>query len=198
MGDKNTRFFHQATLCRHRHNRISALLDHNQNWVYDDHDLMNLVVNFYQDLYTLNPHANSSFVCSFSFPDLKEEDANMLCRPVSTEETHFALFSMGNLKSPGPDGFHLLFFKSQWDVLGPSILKFVQQVFAMPSRIQEANQTLISLIPKKDDPSMIAQFRPIALCNVIYKIVTKLIANRLRATLPYMVRHQQSSFISGA
>lgn len=79
---------------------------------------------------------------------------------MTIEETKSALFHMRNLKSPGPDGFHTLFFKSQWDIVGTSIHRFVLDVFNDPSLIQDVNETLLTLIPKCEDPSRISHFRP--------------------------------------
>jgi hypothetical protein len=61
---------------------------------------------------------------------------------------------MGNLKSPGPDGFHPVFFKSQWDIVGTSLHKLVVNCFIDPNHIEEINNTCITLIPKCEDPSM--------------------------------------------
>lgn len=114
-----------------------------------------MVVDFYKGLYASTMPVDSSFPCRVSFPVLSDDDIRLLARPISMDETKSALFSMGNLKAPGPDGFHLMFFKSQWDILGPFIFNFVQEVFSRPSSIREVNQTSISLIPKKEDPSKI-------------------------------------------
>lgn len=72
-----------------------------------------------------------------------------------------ALFSMQNLKSLGLGGFHPLFFKSQWDVLRRSLYDFVRRCFADPRTIQGVNHTLLSVLPKCDDPVYVAQFRPL-------------------------------------
>lgn len=104
---------------------------------------------------------------------------------------------MKNYKSPGPYGFHPLFFKSQWEIIGSSLHQFVVDCFQNPKKISEVNQILISLIPKWDTPARVSQFRPIALCNVVYKVVTKVITQRLSNILPYIVCKNQSSFIPG-
>lgn len=82
-------------------------------------------------------------------------------------------------------------------MVGPSIFSFVQRVFNNPSAIGEVNHTLLTLIFKVIDPSRPSDFRPIALCNVIYKIVTKVLANRIKPILPSIISKNQTSFISG-
>ncbi|KAJ1416709.1 hypothetical protein SESBI_17093 [Sesbania bispinosa] len=95
-----------------------------------------------------------------------------------------ALFSLGNLKAPCLDGLHAIFFKSQWDILQPYVTNFVQGVFSTPSLIRDVNENVTTLIPMNDAPETPAYFRLVSLCNVIYKVVNKLIANRIRGALP--------------
>lgn len=121
----------------------------------------------------------------------------MLKRDISIDETEKALFSMQNLKALGPDGFHPIFFKSQWDTIGSSLHNFICSCFQPPDRIHEVNQTLLILIPKCDDVVRVSQFRLIPLCNVVYKVITKIVAQRLRPVMPYVVSDNQSSFIPG-
>ena len=59
------------------------------------------------------------------------------------------------------------------------------------------NSTIITLVPKKQSPSNIRDFRPISCCSVIYKCITKIIANRLKQYMPKLVSNNQSAFISG-
>lgn len=73
----------------------------------------------------------------------------------------------------------------------------MQQVFQRPSLIDDINHTLLTLIPKVLEPSKPSDFRPIALCNVIYKVVTKVLANRLKPIFPFVISENQSSFVAG-
>lgn len=116
---------------------------------------------------------------------------------MTLEETRKALFSMSSYKSPGPDGFHPIFFKRQWHSIGRSVFNLIAECFANPSKIRDLNQTLITLIPNCDDPSRVSQLRPIALCNVSYKIISKIIVQRLKTFLPDVISPNQSSFIEG-
>lgn len=197
LGDSNTRFFHQSTITRRRKNRIMALLDRDDQWIYDDSALQNHVIQFFSDLYTSNPQDEVNYSNITSFPPIKEEDKAFIEKAVTKDEVKKALFSMGSYKSPGPDGYHPIFFKKHWNHIGNSIYKLVVNCFANPSLIKDLNQTLISLIPKCDDPSKVTHLRPIALCNVSYKIISKVIVQRLKCFLPYVVSPNQSSFIAG-
>lgn len=128
-----------------------------------------------------------------SFPRIKDADFLFLESVVSLDETRRALFSMNNYKSPGPDGFHPFFYKSQWNIIGKSIHKLVLDCFSNPRHIGNINQTLITLIPKCVDPSKVNHLRPIALCNVSYKIISKVISQRLKviSSLCYFTKSKQ-------
>lgn len=89
----------------------------------------------------------------------------MLGAPIIQEEIRRALFCMGNYKAPGLMVFILSFFKSKWDILGPSICKFVVDVFNNPHEFEIVNHTLLTLIPKLNEPERASDFRPIAVCN---------------------------------
>lgn len=195
--DQNSRFFHQSTLARRRQNRILALLKDEDKWVYEDTTLTMLVVDFYRSLYAYGGPIVRGFATQYSFPSIKGEDKVALNLGMSSAETRQALFSMSNFKSPRPDGFYPLFFKSQWEVVGQLIHQFVIEIFNCPQRIREVNHTLISLIPKGDDSSQAREFRPIVLCNVIYEIVTKMISLCLRQVLLCLIDSHQSSCIQG-
>lgn len=156
-----------------------------------------MVIEYYNLLYNSEGNVVLNFSSSHGFPSIDQEDLALLSASISYEEVRSAIFGMGSFKSPGPDGFHPLFLKSQWNIVGHFMHDLVVGIFLDPSKIGEINQTFISLIPKCDDPSIIVQFRPIAICNVSYKVVTKIISQRLKSILPYVVSSNQSNFILG-
>lgn len=106
-------------------NIFEVLQKDDDTWLYDDDELKNHVVSFYAQVYSSIVHGNNSLPSSSSFPVIIHQDLVMLNKVVSMEETRRALFSMGSYKSLGPDGYHPLFFKSQWEVVGHSIFEFV-------------------------------------------------------------------------
>lgn len=98
-------------------------------------------------------------------------------------------------KSPGPDGFQGIFFKQYWHIVGDDISHLVAQVFATGNFDPTLSETLIALIPKVDHPGSFKEFRPISLCNTVYKLITKVLVNRMRPMLDSIVSPSQSSFI---
>lgn len=89
----------------------------------------------------------------------------------SEEEVHQALKQMHPLKAPGPDGMCLLFFQTYWHIVGASVTNMVLAVLNGEALQEGINKTFIVLIPKKKDAESMSDFRPISLCNVMYKLV---------------------------
>jgi hypothetical protein len=108
-----------------------------------------------------------------------------------------AAFSIGDFKAPGPDGIHAVFYKRFWDLCGGEITTEVLQAINSGVIPNGWNDTTIVLIPKVDDPELVSQFRPISLCNVIYKIISKMLALRLKGILPEIISPMQSAFVPG-
>ena len=108
-----------------------------------------------------------------------------------------ALFSIGDLKAPGPDGLHAIFYKRFWSMLGDDLVKEVLHTVNTRVIPEGWNRTTIVLIPKVETPEKVSQFRPISLCNVVYKVISKMLANRLRGILPEIISEHQSAFVPG-
>jgi hypothetical protein len=104
---------------------------------------------------------------------------------------------MGPLKAPGPDDFPARFFQRHWETLRTDVIQAVKQFFSdgiMPPGI---NETAIVLIPKGNNPEELKDFRPISLCNVIFKVISKCLVNRLRPILGEIISPEQSAFVPG-
>lgn len=94
---------------------------------------------------------------------------------------------MMNDKSSRSDGLSPLFFKFYWDVIKHKVIDAVQFFFREGYLIKPLNHTFITLIPKKEKPNLVQHFCPISLCNVVYKIITKILSNRLRPVLDKII-----------
>ncbi|KAL6179181.1 hypothetical protein ACLB2K_050697 [Fragaria x ananassa] len=120
-----------------------------------------------------------------------------LCSSYSQDEIRYALFQMYPTKVSGPDGMPLLFFQHYWDTIGEDVTVAVQNFLQSGQLLREINFTHICLIPKVPNPEHMSDLRPIALCNVIYKICSKVLANRLKLLLPEVISPYQSAFVPG-
>ena len=108
-----------------------------------------------------------------------------------------ALKQMHPTKSLGPDGMSPIFFQKYWEVMGPQVVDCVLNTLNSRIMPDGLNDTYICLIPKVNCPQKITDFRPISLCNVIYKLVSKVLANRLKIVLPAVISEAQSAFVPG-
>lgn len=98
-------------------------------------------------------------------------------------------------KTPGLDGLQTLFYHNYWSIVGRDVLKVALDILNNQRDPSDINSTFIALIPKKKKPTLAQEFRPISLCNVIMKAVTKAISNRLKAILPDIISEEHSAFV---
>lgn len=192
VWDRNTKFFHTSTLVRRKRNRVEALKDDSSRWVTEEEELKVMASNFFRNLYSIEDLPNiDNYPLRGLFPKLDSVRLSSLEIDFTSEEIKDVIFSMGTLKAPGPDGFHAMFFQSQWNIVGGSICNFIKDCFKNPSRIDDINLTDVILIPKVENPDSIRQFRHITLCNVIYKTITKVITNKIKPLLNDLISPTQ-------
>ncbi|GJV68385.1 sodium/hydrogen exchanger 6 [Tanacetum coccineum] len=128
---------------------------------------------------------------------LDDAKADFMVRDVSNDEVKSVIFSMGDDRAPSPNSFTAAFFKKAWDVVGGDITCAVRDFFFNGNLLKELNHTIISLIPKFTTPVRINDYRPISCCNVLYKCISKIIANRVKKGLGDIVSVNQSAFVPG-
>lgn len=108
---------------------------------------------------------------------------NILCTEFSEDEVKAALDAIGDLKAPDPDGMPSLFYKRYWHIVGEKITQEALRILRGGEMPMGWNDTLVVLIPKVSKPESVKDLRPISLCNVVYKIVSKVLTNRLKVIL---------------
>ncbi|KAK2659328.1 hypothetical protein Ddye_005861 [Dipteronia dyeriana] len=118
-----------------------------------------------------------------------------LCQEIYEEEVNVGLFGVGGLKGPDPDGFPVIFFKKRWNVCRKDLVKLVMDSFNSGAFPAVPNQTLIVLVPKVYSPLDMSQLKPIGLCNTIYKVISKIIVQRLRNLLLKLVSPNHVAFV---
>lgn len=121
----------------------------------------------------------------------------MLTANPTCKEIKDATFAIHPDKAHGPDGFSVAFFQSNWEITGPAICREIQQFFRTWTLAATVNHTYVRLIPKNLEATTAADFRPIALCNIYYKIISKLLSLRLKKVLSSIISENQSAFIPG-
>lgn len=113
------------------------------------------------------------------------------------EDIRFAFFEMDPWKSPGPDGIQAAFYQKLWKTVGDSLFDFAASFFLSGKLSDNVNDTLIVLIHKIPVPKRVSQLRPIGLCNVNYKVITKAMANKLKSIMPEIINPNQSICVPG-
>jgi len=113
------------------------------------------------------------------------------------DEVKKAVFQMGATKAPGPDGLCGQFYHHYWTDIQQDVFQMVDSFLTTGIFDPKLNVTHIVLIPKVATPEHITQYRPISLCNFSYKVISKVMANRLKLWLPEIIAIEQSAFVSG-
>jgi hypothetical protein len=128
---------------------------------------------------------------------LEEEDNKALMEEVSEDELKEVLHSFQKDKILGLDGWSMDFFVGFFDFFGKDLLKVVEESRTNGYIHLPFNETFIALIPKKDDPQSLEDFRPISLCKNIYKVIAKIISRRLKVILSKSISQEKFGFLEG-
>jgi hypothetical protein len=196
-GDRNTKLFHRKATWRAKKNKILRLKKEDGSTTQNTAEMESLTTSFFQNLYMADPNVQPAAILDSIEPIINHDANGSLCAEFSDEEISFAMFQIGPLKAPGSDGFPARFYQRHWGVLKHDIIAAVKDFFKTGHMPDGVNDTVIVLIPKKKNPEFLRDFRPISLCNVIYKVVSKCLVNRLRPLLQDIIAPTQSAFIPG-
>lgn len=196
-GDRNTGFLHASTRGRRAVNKISVIEDGEGKAVYKEEEIMKAIAVFYSQIFTAQMSHSSLLVQEVISHVITCEMNQTLIAPPSPLEIKEALFSIHSDKAPGPDGFSACFYQTFWDVIGEDVSRDIQAFFETGVMDARQNATHVRLIPKITGARKVAEYRPIALCNTHYKIISKLFTRRLQPLLPGLISDQQSAFVKG-
>jgi len=196
-GDRNTKYFHRKAMWRARKNNIRKLRQDDGTWCTDQNTMKGMAINYFEQLFRKDEHINPYDIVDLLEPAVLAQANESLCSDYSDEEIGTALFQIGPLKAPGPDGLPARFFQRNWGLVKEDVIQAVKEFFSTGVMPPGVNDTCIVLIPKVPHPEHLKDFRPISLCNVIYKVVSKCIVNRLRPLLQDLISPNQSAFVPG-
>lgn len=113
------------------------------------------------------------------------------------KEVEDAMAQLKDGKAPGPDRFTANFFHEFWELISTEVWELVEESRSMHWILPSLNSTFLALIPKGDESNTPEKYMPIALCNVIYKLISKVLANRLKPLLPLLISPEQTGYVEG-
>ncbi|XP_061993315.1 uncharacterized protein LOC133711169 [Rosa rugosa] len=197
LGDNNTKFFHQSATQRRQRNRILRLRNANGLWLDSDMSIADTFLQYYKQLFSTSGARNLADILLLFDPVVTPAMNDNMLAPVTLDEVKQAIFELGALKAPGPDGFPGIFYQTYWSIVNSVIHQATTSFFQTRNLLSELNKTYLVLIPKVPHPEHAFQFRPIGLCNYSYKILSKVMANRLKPFMPDLISENQAAFVSG-
>eukprot|EP00253_Pinus_taeda_P011164 PITA_11164 len=199
-GERNTKIFHQAMIQNRQRNHIFSIKNVEGEWVIEQGGIEKVLVDYHKEILTEPQEARGEaieYICKEIPRLITNEQNKALMRATTMEEVEEVVMNMKKGKAPGPDGYIIEFYQAGLNFLGQEILEAVEES-RMKQKIWTCiNSTFLTLIPKSNKSEDEQGFRPIALCNVIYKIIATLIAKILNPLLPNIISPEQTGFIEG-
>ncbi|GKV49606.1 hypothetical protein SLEP1_g56347 [Rubroshorea leprosula] len=173
FGDANSKFFHQCIK-----------------------DLKEGVAEYFKALFTEEEWERPRLE-GIDFKKVTPEQNAMLVSQFTKKEIKEAVWDCDNYNAPGPDGFNFGFLKAMWETVKNDVISFVDDFQKNRKLVRGSNASFIILIPKKENLVRVKDYRPISLIGCMYKIIAKLLANRIKKVMEGLISEQQSTFIHG-
>uniref|UniRef100_A0A803NW04 Reverse transcriptase domain-containing protein n=1 Tax=Cannabis sativa TaxID=3483 RepID=A0A803NW04_CANSA len=197
-GDQNTKFFHAHATSRRNNNSIKSLENAAGVIDYSKQGMTAIISDYFQELFTAQPLDSTALNHTINtIPQTVTAAMNdTLTQPFTPAEITAALKMMSPDKSPGSDGMSAMFYQNYWDIVGSSVTDVVLGILNNGNEMDMLNKSIITLIPKISTPTGMGDYRPISLCNVIYKLISKVLVLRFKEVLPFVISESQSAFLS--
>jgi len=194
-GDANSKYFHDTMSCRRRTNIISSI-EVGGVLVEGVNNVRSAVFTHFSNHFkapvVVRPRATD-----LNFRTLSIREGAAITKPLSMEELKNAVWDCDSYKCPRADGVNFGFIKEFWLDMKEDLMYFVTDFHRNGKLLKGINNTFITLIPKKDSPQSVNDFRPISLVGSLYKVLAKLLANWLRSVIGSVISDTQSTFIKG-
>ncbi|GKA36061.1 putative RNA-directed DNA polymerase, eukaryota, reverse transcriptase zinc-binding domain protein [Tanacetum coccineum] len=192
-SDENSGFFHNTLKKKRRHLAIKGILK-NREWIEDPNLAKAEFLDHFRTRFKLVSGISPSLDVDM-FNPLSSSQRESLDQNITREEIKRAVWDCGGDRAPGPDGFTFKFFKTFWDLIEGDVVRFVLDFFRTNSFPKGCNSSFIALIPKVHNAKLVSDFRPISLIGCQYKIIGKILANRLCGVIGSCINPVQSAFI---
>ena len=196
-GDRNTAYFHRLAKIK----QASSLITNMRNgdvMLNEPEEVSAHIVNHFTDLFTQNSNTINNAMVEEVIPNLITDRINRILTILPNhDEIHSAVFSLNQDSAPSPDGFGAVFFQKYSEIIKHDVIKAVLQFFNSGWLLPNFNSNTLVLIPKTNNADSVDQYRPIAVANFKFKIISKILADRLASIMPAITSVQQRGFIRG-
>ncbi|XP_058782964.1 uncharacterized protein LOC131657602 [Vicia villosa] len=198
-GDSNSAYFHASLKAKHQSTNLNILYKEDGTPIIQPEDIVQEMCKYYKNL--MGTKENNIKVVDITAmrkgPQLSMTQRASLIAPITVEEIKKALRGIGDLKSPGVDGYGAKFFKTNWNLIEHDLIAVVEEFFGKNVMLRAFNETMVTLIPKHNAAKIIKEFRPIAGCSTFYKVISKILTTRLGGVLGTIIRKFQAAFVPG-
>jgi len=196
-GDRNTAYFHRVAKIKSASSLITSL-NLGDTVITDTKEISEHIINHFSTLFNNTSNTCDNGLVDEVIPHLITDRINSMLTLLPSEDEIFqAIFSLNKDSAPGPDGFGALFFQTYWSIIKLDVTKAALQFFSTGWILPNFNSNNIVLIPKTNNAGTINDYRPIAIENFKFKIISKILADRLAKIMPAITSVQQRGFIKG-
>ncbi|XP_026384103.1 uncharacterized protein LOC113279643 [Papaver somniferum] len=196
-ADRNTSYFHSITNYNKRRSTINSIQGHLGIWYDNRSDIEAIFINRFKNIATSSKPQVKNEIMKLFHPCVSEIQNNCLIQVPDAQEIKDVVFQIKPWASPGNDGFQDGFYQRCWDIVSTEVISMLQYFFTHKHMLKAINHTYQVLIPEISNPKTPADYRSISLCNVSYKIISKILANRLKPLLPDIISPTQNAFVAG-
>ncbi|KAL2246373.1 UNVERIFIED_CONTAM: hypothetical protein Sindi_2905500 [Sesamum indicum] len=197
-GDQCSRVFFCKIAQRRTTRRILQINDAQGITITEPNAVIHEFISYYQSLLGGDRRQrvmDLRFLRPWTRHIITTEEEGHLLEPFSAEDIKKAVFDIGEDKAPGPDGYSSGFYKNAWPMVGQEVTKAVLEFFSTGKLLKQINSTILTVIPKVHFPTSVTDFCPISCCNVLYKIIAKLIVQKLSVVLDKIISPCQAAFV---
>ena len=195
-GDCNSKFFHKVANGRRNRKFIKELENENDLMLNNLESIKEEILRYFEKLYA-SPSGEPWRVEGLDWFPISGESASRLASPFTEEEISRAIFQLDKDKASGPDGFTVAVFQNCWEVIKEDLVRVFAEFHRSGIINQSTNASFIVLLPKKSMSRRISDFKPISLITSLYKIIAKVLAERLRGVLHETIHSTQGAFVQG-
>ena len=196
-GDRNSKYVHRVTKIKNKTKMISSIRNE-EEIITNPQRIANHFVDYFSNLFGTNTILQDHSLADEVIPKLIDEQTNNLLTSIpNKEEIKRAVFDLNSESAHGPYDFGAFFFKLTGTLFNMMSLQQLFNFLQTGWLLQNYNANSIILIPKSSNANTVDQFRPIALANFKFKIITKVIVDRLASILPKIISTEQKGFIRG-